>query len=275
MDEKKATGTLKLKFEKQRSKTCLTAQYYKLPLQVLPPYYQDKDGTAFIYLLNPSGGVLQGDRLYTTLHLGTGAQVVATTPASGKFYKMEEKDAVITNTFTLGDSAVLEYIPEHSVPFAGSNVQQHNTFHLKETATLFAVDAVTSGRKARGESFQYKRFCSRTSIFIEDQICLYDCMDIRPEEEVLHAIGMLQGMDIIAAIYIYCKGKASKIKAQMEKDLLPPEELRIGMTAITDDLLIVRILGNSILEIKETIMEIWGIVRLTLFQKTAVRIRKY
>ena len=53
-------------------------------------HYQDSDGTAFIYLLNPSGGVLQHDRLLTEITLEEGSRVYVTTPSNTKFYKMDE-----------------------------------------------------------------------------------------------------------------------------------------------------------------------------------------
>ena len=57
-----ATGKLSLVFRKRDDGvTYMAKQYYKLPLQVLRPHYQDDDGTAFVYMLNPSGGVLQND----------------------------------------------------------------------------------------------------------------------------------------------------------------------------------------------------------------------
>ena len=60
-------------------------------------HYQEDDGTAYTYLLNPSGGVLQHDRLYTEIVLEENSKVYITTPSSTKFYKMDDGHAEVVN----------------------------------------------------------------------------------------------------------------------------------------------------------------------------------
>ncbi len=48
-------------------RTVIADQYWRIPLQALPPSYQDGDDEAYVYLLNPTGGVVQGDRLHTAM----------------------------------------------------------------------------------------------------------------------------------------------------------------------------------------------------------------
>ena len=87
---KKTTGELSLLFRKKKNgQTYLAEQYYKLPLQVMRAHYQDSDGTAFIYLLNPSGGVLQHDRLLTEITLEEGSRVYAVSYTHLDVYKRQ------------------------------------------------------------------------------------------------------------------------------------------------------------------------------------------
>ena len=46
-------------------RTVLTGRRFTLPLQVLEPIDLDGTGSATVFLLNPTGGVLGGDRLET------------------------------------------------------------------------------------------------------------------------------------------------------------------------------------------------------------------
>lgn len=275
MNREEATARLTLRFEKDDEKTYLASQYYKLPLQVLPPHYQDDDGTAFVYLLNPSGGIMQGDRLLTEITVCKNASVVATTPAPTKYYKMEDDNAVLCNEFAVGENAVLEYIPEHNVPFNDTDVYQSNTFHLNASSTLIAMDAVTSGRKAKGECFGYNRFCSRISLYVDDSLILRDCMDVRPKEENLKAIGVLEGNEIIAGMYLYQHGKADEINRYISENMKRSGDIKVGITSPNEDLVIVRILSSSILDYKETIAELWKCCRAVMLKKKAVRLRKY
>ena len=72
----KPTGELSLVFSrKDNGRTHLSRQYFKLPLQIMMPHYQEEDGTAFVYFLNPGGGILQHDRLLTEVTVEDGADV--------------------------------------------------------------------------------------------------------------------------------------------------------------------------------------------------------
>lgn len=275
MDETNMTARLSLRFKKDEEKTYLSSQYYKLPLQVLPPHYQDEDGTSFVYLLNPSGGIMQGDRLLTEIYVEDKASVVATTPASTKYYKMEDDHAVVCNEFYVGSGAVFEYMPGHGVPFSGADVIQNNVFHLEEESILIALDAVTSGRKARGEQFGYTRFCSKTSIDISGRVILYDCMDIRPQEENVKKIGILEENEIIASMYLYKRNSSDQVKEEMAKFINPVGDTKVGVTSVTDDLVLVRILGCSILDYKDNIIKIWDAARKAMLGKKCVKFRKY
>ena len=276
MNDKIITARLTLKFEKDdENKTYLASQYYKLPLQVLPPHYQDDDGTAFVYLLNPSGGIMQGDHLYTEAYLGNQSSVVITTPSSTKFYKMEDEAAEVENVFYVGEKAVLEYLPEHSVPFNHADVIQRNKYHIAGDSTLIALDCVTSGRKAKGEHFGYKRFCSRSSIWVDEKLVLLDCMDIMPEAFNVKNKGIMEQNDITAGMYLYQKGAADQIITEIRENFRPVGKIKAGATKLSDDLVIIRIMGRSIIDYKDTVALLWNQCRMTMLGKKAVRFRKY
>src|ERR1700674_1794198 len=59
-------GYLRLRFERRGQRTILSQSRFTLPLQVLTPLALE-DGTAYLMLLNPTGGVLGGDHLFTEI----------------------------------------------------------------------------------------------------------------------------------------------------------------------------------------------------------------
>lgn len=275
MLKEKSTGELLLDFRRYEDKTYLASQYYKLPLQVMPPHYQDDDGTAFVYLLNPSGGILQGDRLHTKITVGDGAGTYVTTPSSTKFYRMEHDNAEVVNEFSVGTDAVLEYVPGHNVPFAGSDTVQTNIFDLRGDSSLFAVDSTTSGRKARGEVFAYKRFCSETRIYVDGELQLYERADVRPDMIDIGNTAIMGRYDIFSCIYIYRKGRAGSITEKMRSALVRDGHSKCAVTSMTEDLAVIKILTDSVLLLNDIIEDAWGIWRRGELQKEPVRIRKY
>lgn len=269
------TGKLSLVFRKKANgKTYLAKQYYKLPLQIMPPHYQDTDGTAFVYLLNPSGGILHNDRLLTEITVEKDSKALVTTPASTKFYKMDAGYAKVVNRLSVEAGGVLEYIPEHNVPYAQSSTYQENYFYLDRTSSLIATDMVTAGRVSRGEIFDYDIYSSKTKVFVDDELIAYDNSTIEPGKMTLDQIGMLEGFLTNGTMYIYGQNLPKEIVTEINQ-MKREEGIYLGVSAVTADLMLVRFMGTNMIELQKTIHSVWDIARRNLLGKPGVKIRKY
>lgn len=272
------TGELRLRFRrKQSGKTYMAGQYYALPLQVLPPYYLDGDGTAFVYLLNLSGGILQGDRLLTRISVEQDARVMVTTPSANKLYKMEDGHAELQNFFDVGENAVLEYLPEYAIPYAGSEVYQENRFDLSKSSVLIASDMVTAGRADRGEVFAYNQYHSKTKIYVEGRLQAYEYARLSPADAPPGLTGVLEGYQIYASVLV-CRTnlpEAFGAETRHVMDNFNEDNLKGGVSYVTKDLAVVRLLGNSVETTQEAVLSICGAARRHLLGKDRVRIRKY
>lgn len=272
---KQTTGELSLTFRKKKNgQTYLAEQFFKLPLQVLAPHYQDEDGTAFIYLLNPSGGILQHDRLLTEITVEEDASVLVTTPSTTKFYKMDDGDAKLVNRITVKAGGIMEYLPEHNVPFAQAKAYQENDFYLDKNAVLIASDMVTAGRVSRGEVFEYDAYSSRTRIFVDGRMKVYDNSLMEPAKMDMEKVGLMEGHLSNGTMYVYAPGLAKSIPGTLN-EMPHPEGISFAAGMIEEDLMIIRFLGTNIIELQETILKVWGCLREEILGKPAVRIRKY
>lgn len=269
------TGELSLTFRKKKNgKTYLAEQFFKLPLQVMTPYYQDDDGTAFIYMLNPGGGVLQNDRLLTEITVEEDARVLVTTPSTTKFYKMDDGCAKIVNRINIKAGGVMEYLPEHNVPFAGAKVYLENDFYLDKDSVLIAVDMVTAGRVLMGEKFEYDFYSSRTRIFVDGKMKIYDNSLIEPKKMELQKIGLMEDKLSNGTIYVYAS-KLDKNIIQKLNSITHSEGVSFAAGMIEENLMIIRIIGDGVIELQETIHNIWSCLRENILCKSAVKIRKY
>lgn len=275
MNFDKATGALSLTFRrKSTGKTYIADQYFKIPMQIMPPHYQDEDGTAFVYLLNTGGGVLHNDRYMTALIAEEGSRVLVTSPSSNKLYKMEDGHAELINRITVNKDAVMEYLPEHNVPFAKSCTYQENEFHLEKGATLIASDMVTAGRVARGEVFEYDLYASCTKIYVDGKLRIYDNSRMDPEKNSFDKLGYMEGYLTNGTIYVYSEGLDDTLPQKLN-DIQHDGNVRFAAGKIDDDFMIIRFLGNSMIELKEMIDTVWGQLRREILKKEPVRIRKY
>jgi len=274
------TGKLSLVFRRKASgKSYLAKQYYKLPLQIMPPHYQDQDGTVFAYMLNPSGGILQHDRLLTEITMEEGSRALITTPASTKIYKMDDGFAVLESKIQMYDGSILEYIPEHNVPFAGSKTYQNTEFHLDKGATLISFDMVTPGRVSRGEVFQYDICQSKTKIYVGGKLVAYDSAHIEPKKMDLTALGQLECHGANGTIYVYRDQMGEEVCDAVRDFGMDHQEyakdVRFGATMVTDSLMIVRLISEDVWAMQNAMLGMWDIIRRMLLGKPAVRIRKY
>jgi urease accessory protein len=147
-------GTLHLRFERRGAATILARCRYSLPLQVLAPVALE--GTAAVVsILNPTGGLVGGDRLMVDVSAEPDAHAVLTTPSATKVYRTVGPPAAQTVALRLARGATVEYVPDHTIPFSGSALRQAIVAEVGDAARLIVVDAFAAGRVGRGEAWHF------------------------------------------------------------------------------------------------------------------------
>ena len=162
-------GELHLRFrvteQDGASRTVVDTLAHKPPLQIVRPF-RLADGGALVHLHNLSGGVLGGDSLQTTVAVEAGARAQITTTGATRVYRQRTGCGPALQTFEarIGQDALLEYLPDPVIPYAGSAYCQQSRFVLAEGAGLFAWDLFAPGRVARGEWFAYDQLAWETTV---------------------------------------------------------------------------------------------------------------
>ena len=160
-------GRLELAFTARDGRTVLTARRFTLPLQALEPMDLEGDGAATLLLLNPTGGLLAGDRLETSITLGPGCRVCLSTPSATRVYRSPGPAAVQHVAIDVGHGASLEWVPDHLIPSPGARLLQTTEIRLAAQATLLYLDAWAVGRVVRGEAWRFDRL--DTSLLVCDE----------------------------------------------------------------------------------------------------------
>lgn len=156
-------GHLDLRFERREAATVVAACRYTLPLQVLAPLALP-DPAAVVSMLNPTGGLLGGDRLVIDVTASAAAHGCLTTPSATKVYRTTGAVAEQEVTLRLEREATLEWVPDHTIPYAGSAFRQRICVDVADGARLVLVDAFAAGRIARGEAWRFAWLESAVSI---------------------------------------------------------------------------------------------------------------
>jgi urease accessory protein len=156
-------GALRLVFERRGEVSVLAASRSILPLQVLAPVAL-AGPAAVVSLLNPTGGVLGGDRLEVDVEVRADAHACLTTPSATRIYRAADEPAVQSARLRLGPRAVAEWVPDHTIPSPDAALRQTLDVEVADGARLIAVDAWAAGRVARGEAWRFRLLDSALTV---------------------------------------------------------------------------------------------------------------
>jgi urease accessory protein len=136
------------------------------PLQVQRALYLDDSlpEMAFLFLLNPTPGIFQGDVQRIRVQAGPGTRAHLTTPSATKIYAMPDRLAHQYLELDLASGAYLEYLPEPLIPFRGARLVQRTTVNLSDNTVLVMGEVIMPGRTAGGESFAFYSLDRRLTV---------------------------------------------------------------------------------------------------------------
>ena len=118
-------------------------------------------------------------------------------------------DAVQMNEMRVQENALLEYLPDALIPFAGARYRQNTTIHLGAGAGLFWWEMVAPGREARGERFAYERVELNLAIRAVGKLVALERNRLEPQTRLLHSPARLGACRYFASFYILCVGSAA------------------------------------------------------------------
>jgi len=135
----------------------LSRQSFNTPFHLSKSYW---DGRALtVQMINPTAGILSGDRLCSDVKVEPGACLNLTTPSATRVYTMPEGGAEAVQNFSVARDARLSFIPSMLVPHRHSRYHQTSRLTIERGGELLYLETLAPGRVAHGESFQYTSGC--------------------------------------------------------------------------------------------------------------------
>src|SRR5271156_1446832 len=200
--------------------TILAATRQEPPLRVVRAFAV-QDGTALAHLHNVSGGLLGGDQLALKVNVGAGARVQLTTTGATRIYRprREALPATQSNEFTLHEDALLEYVPDAIIPYAGACFSQTTANHLAPGAGIFWWEILAPGREARGESFAYDSVEMKADIGTRGQAIASERVRIVPRKRSTRSFGRLGPYRTWATFCIAQVGRSAAEWLALEHEL--------------------------------------------------------
>jgi urease accessory protein len=236
-----------------------------------------------VHLHNVSGGVLAGDRLALDVEVEAGAAAQITTTGATRLYRHRAgaTDSEQHARFSVGDAALLEYLPDAVIPYAGSRHVQRTEIRLRRAATLFWWEVLAPGRLAADERFAFERLRVHTEIYAGPRPVLREDYLLEPRWKDLSATVRMFEYSHVASLYAVQEGRPAAFWRMLEDRLneIARERTQLGRAVwgasmLASDGVIVRGLSMSGCLIHETLIQFWRTARLAITGMDAVPPRK-
>ena len=209
---------------------------------------------AYLYIISPSGGVLQGDRYRIDIKSAENAIAHITTQGATRLYRMDKNFATQILNISLDSNCYLEYVPDQIIPYRDSRFYQSVNLQVPDDATLIYSETIVPGRMAMGEYFDYDVCYLKTIAKNQSgKLKLVDTALLEPKKNQLKRLGILEEFNMLSNMYLVIPSKYVNILNEKISENIQKYDKVIARCSIlpNDSGLVVRILGNMMDNIKE------------------------
>ena len=283
-------GLAELVLEQRAGRTRLTRARTRPPLVVQQALYPDDavPDMAFVFLANPTGGLLSDDRQDISVEVRSGAKAHVTTQSATKIYTMEGGIAKQRVNLNVSGGGFLEYLPDPVIPFRGANLEQHVAITLEPGAIAMVWDVITPGRVAMGESFAYRRLSNRLAVHRHRGRPAYrEAYDLAPADGYPVGKALLGATDqcesplqpglTLGSMLILCDaGLAAPLLDRLRESISNCAGAQAGASRLPDgNGLGVKVIGTSCAAVQSALSHFWTTARRELLGVPAPFLRKY
>jgi urease accessory protein len=273
-------GVLELSLAPSCGITRVQRHYQRAPLHVYRPIYLDpkRPDMAFVFMQQLGDGFVQGDRCRVDVDCAPQSAVHITTQAATNVFAARENFATQLVNLRAGAGAVLEYLPDPVVPFAGSRLFQHVSVTADPTSTVILGETLLPGRVWRGEAHAYDFYRADTEVARPDGTLLFaDTLRLNPANGVEpRSIGLLGPHDVVATLFVVTAEIDPVALVSLLRDaLVGCPDVFAGVSQLPDGCgAVARLLGPSSKKVRATLRTLWNDARLAVLGVPAPDLRK-
>ena len=210
---------------------------------VHPVHHRTCVGPDVLVLARDTAGLAGGDRCCTRIQVDDGASlVVSDAGPTGLFPSRDGRAGNQTVDLAVGPGAQAVFLPHATVPFAGSRTETTTRIEVVPSAVAVVGGVLAPGRAANGERWQPDVYHQVVELRRGDELLLCDALRAGPRS----ATGLLSShraepaVGHLVSLLAYSAGAAGSLEAVRDAAGDGP-----GVSAVTDDLLVVRAIVDS------------------------------
>lgn len=256
---------LSLRFTGREDRTIISHKKHYGPLVIQKPFYPEAD-VCHVYLLHPPGGVVGGDQLALDVAVERSGHALITTPAAGKFYRSAGSRAELTQTLRVEQKSTLEWLPQETILFSGSEVKLQTRVELEQDASFIGWEILCLGRPASDELFTKGSVRQSFEIWRNEKPLLLDRARLAGDDEILCAQWGMQNYTVSGTMLAVNADKDLLLKLRAN---MPVIKQGLISVSLINDVLVCRALSHQAEYIRFAFIELWKQLRPELLGRPA------
>jgi urease accessory protein len=213
-------------------RTSIARQRSRPPLQTFGLQDADCHGSAYLQIVNPCGGLFEGDSTAVEVSLQRGAHLYLTTQAATKVYPAEHGQVTRQHIQLRVASGATLYAQEIEI-------------QVKSGGVCLVAEVLAPGRIARGERFAYQMVRSRVEGWMDDRLALFEQLRLQPQQDSYTGVGMMDGQSYVATLYVLTSQDLDPWIRGWNRSLAEQHGECVGITALAYGGLVVRLRGQT------------------------------
>jgi urease accessory protein len=164
----------------------LRRQSFRAPIHLSKPHLDA--GTLVVNVVNPTAGLLDGDRIACTVAVESGAALSLTAPSASRAHRVRDGHSSVTQKFHVAAGAWFENWPELFIPQAGARYRQHTVVEVEAGGRALITESIAPGRVAAGEVLAFAELAWSTDVVAGGVTVLRERYRLAPESEAAAAL---------------------------------------------------------------------------------------
>ena len=276
-----AHSRLEVRFTSDGTDTCMLAVIQEPPWRAVRAF-RNAQRQAVVHLHNVSGGILAGDLLSLSIEAEAAARVQVTSVGATRIYRQGSGDTIarLVTSIRVADDAMLEYLPDVTIPFAGSRFSQKTNVSLAKNAGFIGWDMLAAGRIASGEEFEFDLYASEFSVYSNGRPIAIERYSLAPAIRDPTSVARWGRFRYLATLYVCHSGVTQSIWDRLESQLNEiacadtSEAARWGVSTLISGGIIIRGLTMEAHQALDGLHKFWGLAKQEIWGESAMAPRK-
>jgi urease accessory protein len=243
----------------------LRSQSFRAPVHLSKPHLDE--GILIVNAVNPTAGLLAGDRIDFDVSVESGARMLLTAPSASRAHRTEGDGARVEQRFHVARGAWLEVWPELFIPQGGCRYRQRTEARAEEGGEMMLIEMVAPGRAASGELFAFAELDWESTIFLGGDLIARERYTLTPASPALGALRARFPEAYYASVFVVAERLANAEPCWQRIHDLHDDTAWIGCSALRRGGAAIRVLAQGSIVLRKKVAEI----RLAIYEALGMR----